>query len=189
MTLPLVTASLSLGQDSWKNFAVYKRLDYIIIRHFVALPINKKFSVIWKQQTRANRHAAPGAFPITLVYRKYVSSLSFTRLCQNPRYQSCFETLIVGWNFGTVGMVYLAIFEGIHSRVPKTRVSGKLLVPCFAVERVGERTAAWRNDQTLGAPTSARMDCEPFRQRVLSLRQRLSKGGMMVCYRTSRSVA
>jgi hypothetical protein len=53
--------------------------------------------------------------PITDDYRKYVSSLSLTRLCQNLRYQSCFETLIVGWNFRTVGMLYLAILEGIHS--------------------------------------------------------------------------
>jgi hypothetical protein len=48
------------------------------------------------------------------VYRKLASSLSLTRLCQNPRYQSCFETLIVGWKFRTVGMLYLAILEGTH---------------------------------------------------------------------------
>src|SRR4030095_16684026 len=33
-------------------------------------PINSSISVIWKQQDRATSHAAPGAFPITSVYRK-----------------------------------------------------------------------------------------------------------------------
>jgi len=77
----------------------------------------------------------------------------------------------------------------LEGKWAKGRVSGTWLVPCFAVERAGERTAAWRNDQTRGSPPSARMDCEPFRQRVSSLRQRLPKRGMMVGCRTSRSVA
>src|SRR5215217_3578108 len=33
-------------------------------------PINSSISVIWKHETRATSHAAPGAFPISPVYRK-----------------------------------------------------------------------------------------------------------------------
>ena len=34
-------------------------------------PINKRISVIWKQETRATSHAAPVAFPIMPGYRKW----------------------------------------------------------------------------------------------------------------------
>ena len=36
----------------------------------IDLPIYNRFSVIWKEQTRATRHATPGSLPITYVYRK-----------------------------------------------------------------------------------------------------------------------
>ncbi len=81
---------------------------------------------------------------------------------------------------------HAVVLEGTWA---KGRISGTWLVPCFAVEQVGERTAAWRDDQTLGSPPSAKMDGEPFRLHVSSLRQRLRNSGMMVGCRTSRSVA
>jgi hypothetical protein len=43
-------------------------------------PINKEISIIWKHETRANSHAAPGAFPIMRDYRKYTAPLFLNQL-------------------------------------------------------------------------------------------------------------
>jgi hypothetical protein len=122
---------------------------------------------------------------------------SFTLMCEQPgrdERSGPFQTFMPVLIVGSQAEPLAEQIEPWHAVVlggkwAKGRVSGTWLVPCFAVEQVGERTAAWRNDPTLGSATSARMDGEPFRQRVSSLRQRLSKGGMMVYCRTSRSVA
>ena len=51
-------------------------------------------------------------FLITYDYRKFVSSLSLTRWCQNSKNQSRFETLIKERDFGIEARLHLARFEG-----------------------------------------------------------------------------
>jgi hypothetical protein len=41
----------------------YQRMTFLF-------PINKRFSVIWKRQTRATSHPPPETFPISPGYRK-----------------------------------------------------------------------------------------------------------------------